>query len=149
MSGRLSGLPEARLSAALEQCGLPSAAIADVMARAPFADDDALGVAVNAAVLEMPQSDLEAALAAEPEPGTEEGDADALDAARLALRLYESRFGYSYVSSIPTPTAEELLMRVRIRLGNEPEPEGKAAREHFRRLVQARLQQLGTADATS
>jgi 2-oxo-4-hydroxy-4-carboxy-5-ureidoimidazoline decarboxylase len=77
------------------------------------------------------------------------GDDDALEAARLALRLYESRFGYAYVSSIPTPTAEELLMRVRIRLGNEPEPENKAAREHFRRLVQARLQQLSTADATS
>jgi 2-oxo-4-hydroxy-4-carboxy-5-ureidoimidazoline decarboxylase len=149
MSSRLSALPAGRLAAAIEQCGLPSAAVADVMASAPFADDDALGRAVNAVVLALAQADLEVALAAEPEPRTEEGDADALEAARLALRLYESRFGYAYVSSIPTPTAEELLMRVRIRLGNEPEPENKAAREHFRRLVQARLQQLSTADATS
>jgi 2-oxo-4-hydroxy-4-carboxy-5-ureidoimidazoline decarboxylase len=149
MSSRLAGLPEARLAAALEQCGLPSAAIVDAMTRAPFGDDDALARAVNAAVLGLSRANLAAALAAQREPRAEEGDADALEAARLALRLYESRFGYPYVSSIPTPTAEELLMRVRIRLGNEPEPEWNAAREHFRRLVQARLEQLSTADARS
>jgi hypothetical protein len=148
MSSRLSALPAGRLAAAIEQCGLPSAAVADVMASAPFADDDALGRAVNAVVLALAQADLEVALAAEPEPRTEEGDADAREAARLALRLYESRFGYAYVSSIPTPTAEELLMRVRIRLGNEAVRVYKSARVLFGRRGQGGLVLGCPAEAT-
>lgn len=140
MKKPLIEVSERTLRTALKKCGMPPSAIRVVVERRPFADDAALCSAVDHAMLSLEHAELVAALETEPEPEVEQGDADVLAAARLALRLYRDRFGYPYVSSIAAPTADELLMRVRIRLGNEPVPEGRAAREHLRRLVRARLQ---------
>ena len=106
----------------------------------PFADEAALYSAIDAVILNLDNEELERALDAVPPPAAEHGHPDARTAALLAIRLYRDRFGYAFVSGIDAPTAEELLMRVRIRLGNDPEPEGRAAREHLRRAIRARVQ---------
>lgn len=142
MTKQLTALPERKLADALEECGLPPTAVRSVLERAPFASDDELCDAVDAVMATLDEAELRAALDAVPPPAVERGDRDAHEAALLAIRLYRDRFGYAFVSGIETPTAEELLMRVRIRLGNDPEPEGRAAREHLRRLVRRRIQTL-------
>lgn len=138
----LRSLSDARLVAALEACGATPAWAAAVARRGPFTDDAALCAALDDVLARLDDDEIALALAAVPPPSIPAGDPDAAEAARLALRLYHDRFGYPFVSAIAAPTTDELLMRVRIRLGNDPEPEGRAAREHLRRLVRARLQQL-------
>src|SRR5690606_4408526 len=133
---------DAELAAALEACGMSEAAVGEVLRRGPFSDDDALCTVVDAVITALPASDLTTALERMPPPGVERGDPDAHQAALLAIRLYRERFGYPFVSGIETPTAEELLMRVRIRLGNDPEPEGRAAREHLRRRIRREIRRL-------
>lgn len=143
---QLAKLPETELAAALEACGMSEAAIGAVLRHGPFSDDDALCSAIDAAIAEMPDADLAFALEHTPPPTVERGDPDAHQAALLAIRLYRERFGYAFVSAIDTPTAEELLMRVRIRLGNDPEPEGRAAREHLRRRVRREIRSIQDSD---
>lgn len=142
MTQRLCSLPRDRLRTALLQCGLTPGTADAVLLHQPFADDTALCTAVDAAVIQLADAELKDALAAEPAPSVQSSNADVREATLLALQLYRDRFGYPYVSSINAPTADELLMRVRIRLGNEPEPESRAAREHLRRLVRSRIQPL-------
>lgn len=139
---QLTGLPEPKLAAALQQCGLPPAAVQSVLEHAPFTSDDELCDVVDRVMGALEDTELHRALDAVPAPAVERGDPDAQQAALLAIRLYRDRFGYAFVSGVDTPTAEELLMRVRIRLGNDPEPEGRAAREHLRRHVRRRIQHL-------
>lgn len=143
MTQTLSALAADHLAAALEQCGMPVEVISVVTAKVPFTDDAALLTAVDRAILTLKPADLPRILGVVPVPEIGPGDAAVQDAARLALRLYRDRFGYPFVSAVATPTADELLMRVRIRLGNEPDPESRAAREHLRRIVRARLATLG------
>ncbi|HEX6309393.1 MAG TPA: 2-oxo-4-hydroxy-4-carboxy-5-ureidoimidazoline decarboxylase [Longimicrobiales bacterium] len=146
MKRPLSAASERTLRSALRQCGLTSAAVKAVVEQRPFADDSGLCDVVSDVVLRLDDRELGRALAAAPEPVIEQGAEEVRQAARLALRLYRDRFGYPYVSSIGAPAADELLMRVRIRLGNDPVPEGRAARDHLRRLVLARLQTLMHAE---
>jgi hypothetical protein len=140
VSRGLASLTDAQLGEALEQCGMTSLAARAVLQHRPFADDAALYSAVDAVVLNLDDSGLRLALDAVPPPAAEHGHPDARTAALLAIRLYRDRFGYAFVSGIDAPTAEELLMRVRIRLGNDLEPEGRAAREHLRRAFRTRVQ---------
>ena len=142
MTRPLRSLPDERLAASLEECGATPAWAAAVARRGPFADDAALCAAIDEVLLDLDFEDVCSGLAAVAAPPIGAGDRDVGEAARLALQLYHDRFGYPFVSAIAAPTADELLMRVRIRLGNDPEPESRAAREHLRRLVRARVQQL-------
>ncbi|HSK17814.1 MAG TPA: 2-oxo-4-hydroxy-4-carboxy-5-ureidoimidazoline decarboxylase [Longimicrobiales bacterium] len=143
----LVSLATPALKASLEQCGLSESAASDVLEHGPFENDDQLCRAVDAVMLGLDEAELRTLLEAVPPPAVEHGHPDVRDAALLAIRLYRDRFGFPFVSAIATPTADELLMRVRIRLGNEPEPEGRAAREHLRRVVRRRMQDLRETDA--
>lgn len=142
MTKQLAALPEPKLASALEQCGLTPMTVQAVLEHGPFTDDEELCNAVDAVMTTLDEAELHRTLDAVPSPAIERGDPDAHEAALLAIRLYRDRFGYAFVSGVDTPTAEELLMRVRIRLGNDPEPEGRAAREHLRRFVRRRIQTL-------
>lgn len=144
---QLVSLAAPELKASLEQCGLSGSVASAVLEQGPFANDDELCSVVDSVMLELDDEALRTLLEAVPPPAVERGHPDAWDAALLAIRLYRDRFGFPFVSAIATPTAEELLMRVRIRLGNDPEPEGRAAREHLRRLVRRGLQDLQETDA--
>lgn len=139
---QLTSLTESRLADALTTCGLPESVVGEVLRRGPFTDDEAMCGVVDSVILGLSEPDLAAALERMPAPAVERGDPDAHDAALLAIRLYHERFGFAFVSGIDTPTSEELLMRVRIRLGNDPEPEGRAAREHLRRRVRSEIRIL-------
>lgn len=147
MTLQLSSLADPQLAAALEKCGLSGRAARLVLGRGPFSDDSQLCAAVDAVTTSLREEELHEALEAIPAPTVERGDPDAHEAALLAIRLYRERFGYAFVSGVDTATAEELLMRVRIRLGNDEEPEGRAAREHLRRLVRRRIQSLQEGDS--
>ena len=146
MTGLVS-LAAPELKACLEQCGLSESAASAVLEHGPFENDDELCSAVDAVMIGLEEAELRTLLEAVPPPAVEQGHPDARDAALLAIRLYRDRFGFPFVSAIATPTADELLMRVRIRLGNDPEPEGRAAREHLRRVIRRRLQDLQETDA--
>jgi hypothetical protein len=138
----LAHLPAKDLATALAACGMPSDAMHAVLHQLPFDDDEALCLAVDGVMTALPMAELRDALEGVPAPSVERGDPDALEAALLAIRLYRERFGYAFVSGVDTPTAEELLMRVRIRLGNDPEPEARAAREHLRRVVRRNIRRM-------
>ena len=144
---QLVTLTAPQLRASLEECGLSESVAGAVLERGPFENDDELCRAVDTVMLTLEAEQLRTLLEGMPAPAVERGDPDAWDAALLAMRLYRDRFDFPFVSAIPTPTAEELLMRVRIRLGNDPEPEERAAREHLRRLVRRRIQDLQESDA--
>ncbi|HEX2167980.1 MAG TPA: 2-oxo-4-hydroxy-4-carboxy-5-ureidoimidazoline decarboxylase [Longimicrobiales bacterium] len=146
MTLKLTSLPDTELADALAACGLTGGAARLVLEQGPFSDDAELCMAVDSVTTTLSADDLRQALEAIPEPAVERGDPDAHQAALLAIRLYRERFGYPFVSGVDTPTAEELLMRVRIRLGNDPEPEGRAAREHLRRLIRRGIQKLQERD---
>lgn len=149
MTQQLSSLPRDRLRAALLQVAFTEGVADAVLTQQPFADDAALCAAVDDAFVSLDDAELKRAVAAEPMPAVESGNPDVREAALLALQLYRDRFGYAYVSSIDSPTADELLMRVRIRLGNDPVPEGRAAREHMRRVARSRIQSLLDAGPTA
>jgi hypothetical protein len=140
VSDQLASLPDAQLLEALERCGMSADTAAAVLRHRPFADTAEMCNAIDSVILNLDDAALKPALDALPPPATDHGHPDARTAALLAIRLYRDRFGYAFVSGIDVPTADELLMRVRIRLGNDPEPEGRAAREHLRRAIRARVQ---------
>src|SRR5690606_37958511 len=124
---QLTSLPPEQLRSALEQCGLTAAAADAVIELEPFPEDSALCGAVDTVLTgTLDAAELKHMLEAVPPPAVERGDPDAHEAALLAMKLYRDRFGYAFVSGVDTPTSEELLMRVRIRLGNDPDPEGRA-----------------------
>jgi 2-oxo-4-hydroxy-4-carboxy-5-ureidoimidazoline decarboxylase len=110
-----------------------------VAERRPFPDAASLGVAGQAALDELSDEDWREALSAEPEPEVAGSDAGTDAAAETAVRLYRQHFGYPFVAASPRMGADELLMRVRIRLGHDAESELRSAAAELRRVVRARL----------
>jgi hypothetical protein len=135
---------EETFAALLRAAGIPDPVAPRLAASGPHGDPGALRTAADTIVRELRDAELRAALENAPEPIIRHADEGTRDAARLALGMYRDRFGYPFVSGIETPTAEELLMRVRIRLGNEPVPEWRAAREHLRRHIRTCIERLST-----
>ena len=135
------------LGAALEECCGGAAWVRAVMRAAPFRDDAELLAAVDRAFDELSVDEWKETLATTRARAPEKGEAATREAARMALRLYEERFGHAFVAVLSGDTADELLMRVRIRLGNEPDHEWRLTREEQRRLVRQRVQQLLTTGA--
>jgi 2-oxo-4-hydroxy-4-carboxy--5-ureidoimidazoline (OHCU) decarboxylase len=136
------------VAARLRELGVPDVVARRLAAAGPHADAAAAAAAADEVVAQLSDDELRAALEELPQPPVQHADEGTLEAARLALDMYRQRYGYPFVSGVDTPTAEELLMRVRIRLGNEPGPEWRAAREHLRRLVRARLPRLSPESAS-
>jgi 2-oxo-4-hydroxy-4-carboxy-5-ureidoimidazoline decarboxylase len=132
----------ASLRALLERaCGSPH--FVEAVARhCPFADVESLLRAVDAALQELEPADWRQALLAERTPEVVGGDAGTRAAAALAVNLYRDRFGYAFVVAAQRPSADELLMRVRIRLGNDAEAELRTAAGELRRIVRARLRRM-------
>jgi 2-oxo-4-hydroxy-4-carboxy-5-ureidoimidazoline decarboxylase len=113
-----------------------------VAARRPFADGDALLAAAAAALDDLTDEDWREALCGEPAPAIHDADPGTRAAAETAVRLYRQHFGYSFVVAASRIPGEELLMRVRIRLGNDAVTELQAAAAELRRIVDARLRRL-------
>jgi 2-oxo-4-hydroxy-4-carboxy-5-ureidoimidazoline decarboxylase len=139
---QLNQLTNEELTAELKRIGGADAWVHAFVRRAPFRSDDDFLTAADAAFDELSPEDWKVTLGATRARAPEQGDAATVEAVRTALRLYEERFAHPFVAVTSSDTADELLMRVRIRLGNEPDLEWRITREEQRRLVRLRLQRL-------
>jgi 2-oxo-4-hydroxy-4-carboxy-5-ureidoimidazoline decarboxylase len=139
----LASLPDEMLAAALHDCCAIDRWVEEVLARRPFHDGAAVAAAADQAFAVLTPEDWRQGLAA---AGAlvvpADGEAGTRAAAELALRLYRERFGYVFVSGAPHMAADELLMRIRIRLGHDEEAELRTACAELRRGGRARLARL-------
>jgi 2-oxo-4-hydroxy-4-carboxy-5-ureidoimidazoline decarboxylase len=139
----LSAMPDDLLERALLECCGSRRWVGILLEQRPFAGEDALRAAASSAFAALEESDWTDAFDAAgirsvpPHP-----DAGIRAAAELALRLYADRFGHPFVAAGRQLAAEELLMRVRIRLGLEPDAELRASSQEVRRIAQERLTRL-------
>jgi 2-oxo-4-hydroxy-4-carboxy-5-ureidoimidazoline decarboxylase len=137
----INALSAEELHAALHHCCASTRWIATVADARPYTSADALLEFADRALELLAEHDWLEAFAAVGirEPHT--GDEETRNATRVALRLYEEQFGYAFVVAEQLG-GEELLMRVRIRLGLDPSAQFRASRAEQRRLTHARLQRL-------
>ena len=110
------------------------------MRAGPFSDVQSLLRACDAAWDSLGDDGWLDALASNAEHVVPDGNDGTRRAAETALRLYRERFGIPFVSAAHSPVADELLMRVRIRLGNDGAAEVRAARDELRRMARQRLE---------
>lgn len=150
MSGELvpPGLSGAALASALRDCCGVDRWVGAVVARQPFRDEAALLAAADAAFAELEPADWRQGFADVGEPPVaQDGEPGTQAAATLALRLYRERFGYPFITAAPPMACDELLMRIRIRLGNDEQAEFRASAAELRRLVHYRLSRLAQRGA--
>ncbi|MEX1182802.1 MAG: 2-oxo-4-hydroxy-4-carboxy-5-ureidoimidazoline decarboxylase [Gemmatimonadota bacterium] len=131
----------------LEECGGSAAWAAAVADRARGVGRDALPELADAAWASLEDAAMRAAFDMHPASVPEGGDEATRRAAEVALRLYRERFGHAFVSATPSHAADELLMRVRIRLGNDPLTEWRTACDEQRRFARQRLEDRLAAGA--
>jgi 2-oxo-4-hydroxy-4-carboxy-5-ureidoimidazoline decarboxylase len=150
---------ENRLGAELAACCAAPAWIAALLAGRPFADEEALCAASDAAIAELADADLAEALRAHPRigdrPAGPEGEwsrqeqagtasADAATRAELAAAnaAYEQRFGHVYLVCATGRSAEELLTVCRSRLANSPAAERAVVLAELAKITRLRLAKL-------
>jgi 2-oxo-4-hydroxy-4-carboxy-5-ureidoimidazoline decarboxylase len=137
----INAMSDEELHRELRHCCASTRWIVMVAAARPFASADALLEHAASALDKLGVDDWLEAFAGAAIRELPSGDEATRNATRVALRLYEERFGYPFVVAEQLGS-EELLMRVRIRLGLEPDVQLRASRTHQRRLTHARLQRL-------
>ena len=137
----INALPEDELRSELSHCCASVRWVDAVAAARPFASADALLHYGDRVLDDLRDEDWLEAFAGAGVRELNTGDDGTRSATRIALQLYEERFGYPYVVAEQLG-GEELLMRVRIRLGLEPAAQLRASRAEQRRLTHGRLQRL-------
>jgi 2-oxo-4-hydroxy-4-carboxy-5-ureidoimidazoline decarboxylase len=141
-SCRLDALDETALREALFSCCTSAEWVRRLMASRPYGSDDAVLRAAEEAWSALQHADwldaFEGAVVRD-SPETDEGTGAAI---AKAFDLFRERFGYPFVTAGPGTTGEELLMRIRIRLGLEAEAQMRASCTELRRVALSRLQQL-------
>jgi 2-oxo-4-hydroxy-4-carboxy-5-ureidoimidazoline decarboxylase len=137
----LNALPEEELRQELRRCCGSARWVDRVAGARPFRSAAALLQHAASSLEELHDEDWLEAFAVGAIRELPGGDEATRDATRVALRLYEERFGYPFVMAEQID-GEELLMRVRIRLGLEPDAQQRASRSAQRRLTHIRLQRL-------
>ncbi|QDP82990.1 2-oxo-4-hydroxy-4-carboxy-5-ureidoimidazoline decarboxylase [Nocardia otitidiscaviarum] len=122
----------------------------------PFATLDELLRAADAALAELPEDEIDRALAGHPRIGDrpdnaasareQAGMAGADDRVRAAIvagnRAYEDRFGHVYLVRASGRTPEELLNILTERLANDPPTERRIVREQLAEINRLRLRHL-------
>src|SRR5919109_2053116 len=137
----LNAMSDDELQRELRHCCASTRWIGTVAGARPFESADALLAHAASALEQLADEDWLEAFAGAAIRELQAGDEATRNATRVALRLYEERFGYPFVVAEQLG-GEELLMRVRIRLGLEPDAQQRASRAQQRRLTHARLQRL-------
>ncbi|RKT85155.1 2-oxo-4-hydroxy-4-carboxy-5-ureidoimidazoline decarboxylase [Saccharopolyspora antimicrobica] len=154
---RLNGLPRAELVEQLLAClDIPRWA-ADIADQRPFADDDAVYRAADAAAPALTREELDQALAAHPRIGDRPqgtgtsanfsrneqagvgDDAELARALREGNEAYERRFGHVYLVCASGRSGAELLEVLHSRLDNEPETELRIVEDELRKIARLRL----------
>jgi 2-oxo-4-hydroxy-4-carboxy-5-ureidoimidazoline decarboxylase len=142
MADRINGMPDDELDTALWQCCPSDRWIGAVVAGRPYPDAASLLHAAERALEELPFSEWAAAVNATgdwPIPPCDDGTRAA---ATVALELYREKFGYRFVTTYENMTADQLLMRVRIRLGHDETAELRKSRAEHLQTVQRRMARL-------
>ncbi|WP_194816202.1 2-oxo-4-hydroxy-4-carboxy-5-ureidoimidazoline decarboxylase [Nocardia sp. XZ_19_385] len=152
----LNALPEpAATQALLACCSAPEWARAIVAAR-PFGNEEELFAAADAALAELPESEIDQALAGHPRIGArpdsaasareQAGVAGAADTVHMALaegnRAYEEKFGHIYLVCATGKSGAELLDILTTRLGNDPATERQVMRTELAKINRIRLARL-------
>lgn len=146
---------DAAYRAVLGCCSSPVFARSLVAGR-PYRSVEALLDAADEVLAELPESELDRALAGHPRIGErphsaasareQAGAAGAAAAVRVALaegnRAYEQRFGHLYLVSASGKTGEELLALLTARLRNDPETERRVMRAELGKINRIRLRAL-------
>lgn len=151
--------PAAEAQAALlECCSAPGWARA-VAAQRPYPSAEALYAAADAAVADLDDAGLAAALAGHPRIGERAGAGHAassgreqagvatsatatLDALADGNRAYEARFGHVYLVCASGRSGAELLAVLRDRLTNDPNTEQAVTRSELSKINRLRLARL-------
>jgi 2-oxo-4-hydroxy-4-carboxy-5-ureidoimidazoline decarboxylase len=144
MIDAINALPAAELDAGLRGCCASDAWVHGMLAARPWPDvatmlADARGLLAALSVEEWAAA--VAAIGAWPVPPCDEGTRRA---ARAALDLYRERFGYHFLTAHQHLDGEQLLMRVRIRLGHDEAAELRKSRFEHGVLVCRRLEHLAS-----
>jgi 2-oxo-4-hydroxy-4-carboxy-5-ureidoimidazoline decarboxylase len=148
--------PEAAERDVLACCASRSFAKTIVAGR-PYRDPGVLQDAVNAAFATLNWDDIAESMAAHPRigdrvssggwsAGEQSGAASASEAVRQALVdgnvAYEQRFGYVFLICATGLSGQDMLDRLRVRLGHDPEAERAVVREELLKITQLRLAKL-------
>lgn len=139
---RLNELPEQELLELLGDCCGSDAWRRNVAAQRPFADEAALLAAADAAWLDLDEQDWLESFDHHATVVPDTTDEAIRHATAVALRLYRERFGHPYVAATASSAVDELLMRVRIRLGNDEAAEWMTSCDEQRRAGVDRLRLL-------
>ncbi|MEU7215484.1 2-oxo-4-hydroxy-4-carboxy-5-ureidoimidazoline decarboxylase [Nocardia iowensis] len=151
-----NALPESAATEALLACCSSPAWARALVAGRPYATVDAVLDAADAVLAELPESEIDLALAGHPRIGErpdtaasareQAGVADAQDAVRSALaagnRAYEERFGHIYLVCASGRSGSELLAILEARLGNGGETERRVMRTELAKINRIRLRAL-------
>jgi 2-oxo-4-hydroxy-4-carboxy-5-ureidoimidazoline decarboxylase len=147
----------------LEVCASPLWA-QRVLASGPFPDVDAVLDAADRALADLPDAQIDAALAGHPRIGEraeqpssrreQAGMADADDALRAAIaagnQAYEARFGHVYLVCASGLSAAQLLAKLDERLTNDAATERAVVRDELGAINRLRLRRLlSSAGASS
>lgn len=146
---------ETARDAVLRCCSAPSWADAVTKGRPYRSLDDLLNTSDDA-MSDLPEDDIEQALAGHPRIGErsggtwsrqeQSGTADASDAVRAELAdgntAYEERYGRVFLICATGLSAEEMLAQLHQRLGNDAETERAVVREELRKINRLRLENL-------
>jgi 2-oxo-4-hydroxy-4-carboxy-5-ureidoimidazoline decarboxylase len=142
MTDRINGMSDSELHTELWQCCPSDRWINEMAAGRPYPDAGALLDAAERALAELTFSEWAAAMNATgdwPIPPCDDGTRAA---ATVALDLYREQFGYRFVTAYENMTADQLLMRVRIRLGHDETAELRKSRAEHLQTVQRRMARL-------
>jgi 2-oxo-4-hydroxy-4-carboxy-5-ureidoimidazoline decarboxylase len=142
MTDRINSMPDDELDSALWQCCPSDRWIGAVVAGRPYPDAASLLQAAERALDDLSFSEWVAAVNAMgdwPIPPCDDGTHAA---ATVALDLYRERFGYRFITAYENMTADQLLMRIRIRLGHDETAELRKSNVEHVQLVRRRLARL-------
>ena len=159
----LNSAPEERLRADLAACCAAPEWVAAMVAGRPYADEDELLAASDAAVAGLTDAGLAAALAAHPrigdrpagewsrqeQAGVGSAGADVRAELAAANAAYERRFGQVYLVCATGRSAEELLDICRSRLANDPAAERAVVLVELAGINRIRLAKLLATEGDS
>ena len=165
LAATLNALDDRAAREALGRCCGASRWVEGMVARRPFASDDAVHQAADAVWASATEADVLEALSHHPEIGADidalrakfastagwsEGEQAGVGAASdevlIALRdgnrRYRERFGHIFVVCASGKSAEEMLALLRARSDNDPADELRIAAEEQRKITHLRLDKL-------
>ncbi len=158
-------MPEAEAEAHLLGCCTSRRWVQAMLAGRPYATEDDVYAAADAALAELGDGDIDEALVGHPRIGQQSGAtypawsnheqagmADASDEIRAQMveanREYETRFGHVYLVSATGKSGAELLDILRTRLDNDPVTERRIVREELGKINRIRLERLLSSEET-